>query len=283
LGTQVFIVLHLVAPKPRPVLPSEKTYVTTNPDGTVSAPRQLPCWYDRWLAERRLAELHPQSSQDRFPLPDAGAIEPAEVEVSVVFPAYNEADRIVPTLEEAVEYLDKRFGRPGAPPPLGAAAKATSPTTHHRLVFKTSRPEKHVSGYEVIIVDDGSQDRTVDVALEFSRRHGLHDVLRVISLEKNRGKGGGVTHGFRHVRGKYVIFADADGASKFSDLGKLIEGCEDVVDGSSRGVAIGSRAHLVDSEAVVKVRCTSLSHTPFAWFPSLTKSCPSALPFATFS
>jgi dolichyl-phosphate beta-glucosyltransferase len=183
-------------------------------------------------------------------LPDTGAIEPAEVEVSVVFPAYNEADRIVPTLEEAVEYLDGRFGRPSA----HAATKVASPTHHHRLFFKADQSEKHVSGYEIIIVDDGSRDRTAEVALEFSRKHGLHDVLRVVRLEKNRGKGGGVTHGFRHVRGEYVVFADADGASKFSDLGKLIEGCEDVVDGSSRGVAIGSRAHLVDSEAVVKVR-----------------------------
>ena len=71
-------------------------------------------------------------------------------------------------------------------------------------------------------------------------------------LQKNRGKGGAVTHGLRHVRGKYALFADADGASRFSDLGRLLEGCEDVVDGSSRGVAIGSRAHLVGSEAVVR-------------------------------
>lgn len=109
-----------------------------------------------------------------------------------------------------------------------------------------------MSGYEILIVNDGSSDRTVDVALDFSRKHGLHDVLRVVTLEKNRGKGGGVTHGFRHARGAYVLFADADGASRFSDLGKLIEGCEDVVDASNRGVAIGSRGHLVGSDAVVQ-------------------------------
>ncbi len=40
----------------------------------------------------------------------------------------------------------------------------------------------------------------MEVALEFSKKHGLHDILRVVTLEKNRGKGGGVTHGFRHVR-----------------------------------------------------------------------------------
>jgi len=74
-----------------------------------------------------------------------------------------------------------------------------------------------------------------------------------VSLTRNRGKGGGVTHGLRHVRGEFALFADADGASRFSDVSRLIEGCEEVVDGSRRGVAIGSRAHLVGSEAVVKV------------------------------
>jgi dolichyl-phosphate beta-glucosyltransferase len=92
------------------------------------------------------------------------------------------------------------------------------------------------------------------VVLDFAKKNELHDILRVVTLTKNRGKGGGVTHGLRHVRGEYVLFADADGASRFSDVSKLIEGCEEVVDGSHRGVAIGSRAHLVGSEAVVKVR-----------------------------
>lgn len=184
-----------------------------------------------------------------------------------MIPAYNEEKRIIPALEEAVEYLDARFGRPaGTGGDSGGSNKnkmrVASPTTqHHRQVFRKSAHKKSgdktdddaaVSGYEIIIVNDGSSDHTMDVALDFSRKHGLHDILRIVTLEKNRGKGGGVTHGFRHVRGAYVLFADADGASRFSDLGKLIEGCEDVIDASSRGVAIGSRGHLVGSAAVVQ-------------------------------
>ncbi|KAI1142998.1 glycosyltransferase family 2 protein [Hypoxylon sp. FL0543] len=244
----LFAALHLIAPRPRPVLPSEKTYITTTPTGTVT--RQLPCWHDRWLADRHASEARARNDDPtKTDIADTGSIEPAEVRMSVVFPAYNEEDRILPTLKEAVEYLDATFSR--------------DPHPHHQqktLPKRPSTPRKHVmnaprddlSGYEILIVNDGSTDRTVDVALEFSREHGLHDILRVVTLAKNRGKGGSVTHGLRHVRGEYALFADADGASKFSDLGKLIEGCEEVVDGAHRGVAIGSRGHLVGSEAVVK-------------------------------
>lgn len=169
-----------------------------------------------------------------------------------MFPAYNEEDRILPTLEEAVEYLDKHVGR----------SKTTktpfSPSTRrHQRGHSNAKTEKELGGYEILIVNDGSKDKTAQVALDFAHKHELHDILRVVTLVKNRGKGGGVTHGLRHVRGEYVLFADADGASRFSDVSKLMEGCEEVIDGSSRGVAIGSRAHLVGSEAVVKVHTTS--------------------------
>lgn len=45
--------------------------------------------------------------------------------------------------------------------------------------------------YEVIIVDDGSKDNTTKVALEYSQKFGCEKV-RVLTLEKNRGKGGAV-------------------------------------------------------------------------------------------
>ncbi|RDA85408.1 hypothetical protein CP532_1944 [Ophiocordyceps camponoti-leonardi (nom. inval.)] len=215
----VFLLLHLVAPRPRPAFGWERSYGTSSVEGTSvdgkTTKRPLPCWYDRWLAEQR---LDAESSS-----PDA--IEPAEVHLSVVIPAYNEENRIIPMLEEAVTYLDERVGRSAAGPR---------------------------SGYEILVVDDASSDGTVNVVLDFSRRKQLHDILRVVSLTKNRGKGGAVTHGFRHVRGSYALFADADGATRFSDVQKLLQSVDQVATGSGRGVAIGSRAHLVGSEAVVK-------------------------------
>ncbi len=156
--------------------------------------------------------------------------------MSVVIPAYNEEERLEIMLEEAVPFLDAEYGR--TPKAKGASKGDAS----------------GMGGYEILLVDDGSKDRTVEVALAFSRKHKLHDVLRICKLKENRGKGGAVTHGFRHVRGAFAVFADADGASAFADLAKLVEGCKAVADQPNRAVAVGSRSHLVGSEAVVKVR-----------------------------
>jgi dolichyl-phosphate beta-glucosyltransferase len=162
--------------------------------------------------------------------------------MSVVIPAFNEEERLEIMLEEAVAFLDAQYGRQ-------IKRKGKQNGSAHKTAGEVVK-----GGYEILIVNDGSRDKTVDVALAFSRKNQLHDVLRVCTLKENRGKGGAVTHGFRHVRGEYAIFADADGASKFEDLAKLVEGCKEVADEPNRGIAIGSRAHLVGSEAVVKVR-----------------------------
>ncbi|CAK7228520.1 dolichyl-phosphate beta-glucosyltransferase [Sporothrix eucalyptigena] len=282
-----YLLLRHIAPKPRLPFPSEKTYQTSAPasgkgkDSTTVVTRQLPCWYDKWLAERHLAEAAAKSSGNSSTSNNnvtysLSAIEPAEVGLTVVVPAYNEALRILPALEEMVDYCDKRFGRPkpALKPTTPSTEKTYRPTTPKRkkapsaaVLYDFPVDRKHStggnsssgdddvqlpSGYEILIVNDASSDNTVQVALDFARERGLHDVLRVITLTKNRGKGGGVTHGLRHARGAYVVFADADGASRFGDLDKLIEGCDVVVDASDRGVAIGSRAHLVGSAAVVQ-------------------------------
>lgn len=176
--------------------------------------------------------------------------------MSVVVPAYNEEERLRGMLVEAVAYLEANFE--------GEEKEAGLPTLTHRKNAESSQLNDCAnSGWEIIIVSDGSTDRTVETALTFAKDYQSSrntqkpcaGSIRVVSLEKNRGKGGAVTHGMRHVRGQYVLFADADGASDFNDLAKLLEACQKVEDPFKRGVAVGSRAHLVGSEAVVKVSC----------------------------
>ena len=131
--------------------------------------------------------------------------------------------------------------------------------------------------WEVLIISDGSTDQTIQTALSFAKElpPEIGGCIRVVQLVENRGKGGAVIQGMKHVRGEYVVFADADGASKFEDLDKLVRRCRDIQDSKGRGVAVGSRAHLVGSDAVVKV-----PHLPF--FHDIAK-CISDHSFATSS
>ena len=187
-------------------------------------------------------------------LDEVADIEEAEVHISVVVPAYNEEERLEIMLSEAVDFLQENHDST-SPAQLDGAIKRKKATANGNTISNGHAPPSNslAQGWEVLIVSDGSTDRTVEIALNYARKLGQDaHRIRVISLQRNRGKGGAVTHGMRHVRGRYAIFADADGASKFSDLSKLLESCQEIEDHHGRGVAVGSRAHLVGSEVVVK-------------------------------
>ncbi|SCU83360.1 LAMI_0C02916g1_1 [Lachancea mirantina] len=149
---------------------------------------------------------------------DHSALE--DIELSVVVPSYNETGRILIMLKEAIEYLRKELE----------------------------------DRWEILIVDDGSKDGTADFCLNLAEREFKLQAgqLRVVKLSKNRGKGGAVKHGLLHIRGRYGLFVDADGASKFADVSKLLESVKSHEKSKKPALAIGSRAHMVNSEAVVK-------------------------------
>lgn len=152
------------------------------------------------------------------------------VNLSVVVPAYNEEARLPPMLDEAIEFLENR-----------------------RKVHPSYK-------YEVIVVSDGSKDKTVNVAQSYVEKYGS-DKVRCLELIKNRGKGGAVRLGVQSSRGAAILFADADGASKFEDLTKLeaalknLLGCDLVSQpelvGDKLALVIGSRAHL-EEESLAK-------------------------------
>ncbi len=119
-------------------------------------------------------------------------------ELSIVIPSFNEELRLPVTLADISAYI------------------------------RASKRET-----EVIVVDDGSTDRTADIASSF---RGEIRRLRVIANKKNRGKGYSVRHGMLEARGRIVLFTDADLSAPIDEADKLVAALAD------HDVAIGSRA-----------------------------------------
>lgn len=101
---------------------------------------------------------------------------------SVVIPAYNEQKRLPGTLEQVLEFL---------------------------------RNQSFTS--EVIVVENGSTDRTYELAAEFARRH---ENLQVLQSEK--GKGAAVQRGMLAARGEYRFMCDADLSMPVEEIVKFI-------------------------------------------------------------
>jgi dolichyl-phosphate beta-glucosyltransferase len=119
--------------------------------------------------------------------------------LSIVIPAYNEENRIGRTLTETFAYLDQQD-------------------------FSS----------EVIVVNDGSTDHTVEAVRKFESRAGSR--LRLIENPGNRGKGYSVRNGMLKAGGEIALFFDADLATPTSEIVKVVkpiaEGRYDVVLGS---------------------------------------------------
>lgn len=124
------------------------------------------------------------------------------VSLSIVIPAYNEAERLGTTLRTVMDYLNQH--RPGA---------------------------------ELIVVDDGSSDKTADLARETLANSST---LRtsVISYQSNLGKGRAVRLGLLASRGDVALFSDADLSTPITEAPKLIE----PVQRGECDVVFGSRA-----------------------------------------
>lgn len=123
--------------------------------------------------------------------------------LSVVIPAYNEAERLPSTLERLAAWFAD-FGEQA----------------------------------ELLIVDDGSVDGTGAIADAAAARMPSNVSLRVLRHETNRGKGAAIRDGCLRAEGEIVLFTDADLASPPDEWPNVIAAIEGGAD-----VAIGSRAH----------------------------------------
>jgi len=122
--------------------------------------------------------------------------------ISIIMPAYNEAVHIVKNLIETVETMSA-----------------------------------YQYDFEVIVVDDGSPDRTY---LEAAKLLSLHpERVRVVHYEENQGKGNALMCGSWFARGDYIAFLDADMDLHPSQLPVFFQ----IMDATGADVVIGSKWH----------------------------------------
>lgn len=107
--------------------------------------------------------------------------------------------------------------------------------------------------YEILVVDDCSRDRTVDVVMTQVKKHST-DRIRLLRLAQNHGKGGATRKGVMRAEGARVLFTDADNATQVRDYDKLALAMDEAHAAGKDGVIVcGSRAHL-EEQAIAKVR-----------------------------
>lgn len=118
--------------------------------------------------------------------------------LSVIIPAYNEERRLPKTLEEIDKYLSRQS-----------------------------------YDYEILVVNDGSKDRTVEIAKNLAPKIKN---LTVTGYEQNRGKGFAVRFGMLEAKGDYRLFTDADNSTSIDQIEKMWPEFEKGFD-----IVIGSR------------------------------------------
>ena len=118
--------------------------------------------------------------------------------ISIIIPAYNESARIGNALSEVLRCVQER--------------------------------DWHA---EIVVVNDGSTDRTAAIVQEFAQ---LHPEVRLMEIPENRGKGYSVRHGMLHAVGEILMFTDADLSAPMEEAERLFDALRQGAD-----IDIGSR------------------------------------------
>ena len=103
-----------------------------------------------------------------------------DIELSIIVPAYNEATRIPKFLGNLLEFA-----------------------------------RKNLESHEIIVVNDGSKDRTKEIVLNIIQGDKR---AKLISYNDNMGKGHAVLQGVLKAKGKFILFIDADGSIKPQEI-----------------------------------------------------------------
>lgn len=100
--------------------------------------------------------------------------------LSIVLPVYNEEKNIKPVIEDILSNI-----------------------------------KKFTSDYEIIVVDDGSKDKTLNILYSLKEKN---KEIKIITHKENRGYGAALTEGIKHANKEFILLMDADGQFRINSL-----------------------------------------------------------------
>ena len=177
--------------------------------------------------------------------------------LTLVIPAYNEAERLPIMLDATLDYLN--------------TYRTDITYLYNDVCGHATKPIQ----CELVIVNDGSTDDTERILQKYATKYIKNgDIVKLVSMHKNCGKGGAVKTGMLQSSGQLCLMVDADGATDISDgLPKVLKQMKTIMDDKQNKLGylppasvFGSRAHLEDESAATRSTLRTILMHGFHFF-----------------
>jgi len=195
-----------------------------------------------------------------------------ESSISFIIPAYNEEDRLPIMLDQTLEFLSKQRNE------ISSLINTILNLQKNTKDSSDMESKEQSFSFEIVIVDDGSTDKTADVVYKYATKtnqsasSNVTNYIRLIQMRNNSGKGAAIREGMLRSTSPLCLMVDADGATDIYDLMKLLKEMITLLEKNKEttppipAIIIGSRAHLEKSSKAERTKLRNFLMHSFHFF-----------------